>query len=187
SARVGDRFYISPPDGGRAVSVTIEAKDTLATLARKIEIASAGKLKASVVSEGGAVTGREGEITTTTGGFQRLSITARNGKTGAVLTAGETGRDALGGLGVSPGYIGASSGDDVVKTFGLDLPAGLTLNDAASTKSAGERLQTAMKAVRDAYRALNPATNAPGAGGPVPAYLTNQLANYQAALARLGG
>jgi hypothetical protein len=187
SARVGDRFYISPPDGGRQISVTIEAKDTLATLARKIEIASAGKLKASVVSEGGAVTGREGEITTTTGGFQRLSITARNGKTGAVLTAGETGRDALAGLGLSPGYIGASSGDDVVKTFGLDLPAGLTLNDAASAKTAGERLQTAMKAVRDAYRALNPATNAPGAGGPVPAYLTNQLANYQAALARLGG
>lgn len=187
SARVGDRFYISPPDGGRPVSVTIEAKDTLATLARKIEIASAGKLKASVVSEGGAVTGREGELTTTTGGLQRLSITARNGKTGAVLTAGETGRDALAGLGLSPGYIGASSGDDVVRTFGLDLPANLTLNDATSAKTAGERLQAAMKAVRDAYRALDPATTAPGTGGPVPKYLTNQLANYQAALARLGG
>ncbi|WP_332660389.1 transcriptional regulator [Brevundimonas sp.] len=187
SVRVGDRFYISPPDGGRAVSVTIEAKDTLATLARKIEIASAGKLKASVVSEGGSVTGKTGEVTTTTGGFQRLSITARDGKAGGVLTAGETGRDALAGLGLSPGYVGSSVGDDVIKTFGLALPSNLTLADPASVKTAGEKLQAAMKAVRDAYRALDPATKASAANGPVPAYLTAQLANYQAALARLGG
>ena len=187
SVRVGDRFYVSPPDGGRAVSVTIEAKDTLATLARKIEIASAGKLKVTVASEGGAVTGKVGETTTTTGGFQRLSITARDGKAGGVLTAGETGRDALAGLGLSPGYVGSSVGDDVIKTFGLDLPAGLNLGDAVSVKTAGERLQAAMKAVRDAYRALDPATAAPAANGPVPAYLTAQLANYQAALARLTG
>jgi len=44
-----------------------------------------------------------------------------------------------------------------------------------------------MKAVRDAYRALDPAIAAPGANGPVPAYLTSQLANYRAALSRLGG
>ncbi|MGZ9113415.1 MAG: transcriptional regulator [Brevundimonas sp.] len=187
SVRAGDRFYISPPDGGRAVSVTVEAKDTLATLARKIEIASNGKLKATIASEGGAVTGKSGETTTTTGGFQRLSITARDGKAGGVITAGETGRDALAGLGLSPGYVGSSVGDDVVKTFGLDLPAGLNLGDAASVKTAGERLQAAMKAVRDAYRALDPAIATPGANGPVPAYLTSKLANYQAALARLGG
>jgi len=44
-----------------------------------------------------------------------------------------------------------------------------------------------MKAVRDAYRALNPATARPAATGQAPAYLTAQIANYQAALARLGG
>jgi hypothetical protein len=44
-----------------------------------------------------------------------------------------------------------------------------------------------MKAVRDAYRALAPASTLPGATGPAPAYLTAQIANYQAALARLGG
>ena len=188
SLRVGDRFYVSPADGGRSVSVTITAKDTLATLARKIEIASNGKLKATVASEGGSVTGKDGEITTTTGGFQRLSITARDGKSGAVLTSGETGRDALAGLGLSSGYIGATSGDDVRKTFGLDLSGNLSLGDPASVKTAGERLQAAMKAVREAYRALDPATTAQAAAnGPVPAYLTNQLANYQAALARLTG
>lgn len=188
SLRVGDRFYVSPADGGRSVSVTIADKDTLATLARKIEIASNGKLKATVVSEGGTVTGKNGEVTTTTGGFQRLSITARNGETGAVLTPGETGRDALAGLGLSSGYIGATTGDDVRKTFGLDLTASLNLGSPAAVKTAGERLQAAMKAVRDAYRALDPATTASAASnGPVPAYLTNQLANYQAALARLTG
>lgn len=188
SLRVGDRFYISPADGGRSVSVTIAAKDTLASLARKIEIASNGKLKVTVASEGGSVTGKDGEITTTTGGFQRLSIMARDGKAGAVLTPGETGRDALAGLGLSSGYIGAAAGDDVRKTFGLDLPGSLRLSDAAAAKTAGERIQAAMKAIRDAYRSLNPANDASaGANGPVPAYLTNQLANYQAALARLGG
>ncbi len=188
SLRVGDRFYISPADGGRSVSVTIAAKDTLATLARKIEIASNGKLKVTVASEGGSVTGKDGEITTTTGGFQRLSIMARDGAAGAVLTSGETGRDALAGLGLSSGFIGISSGDDVTKTFGLDLSAGLRLGDAAAAKTAGERIQAAMKAVRDAYRSLDPATKASAAAsGPVPAYLTSQLANYQAALARLGG
>lgn len=188
SLRVGDRFYISPADGGRSVSVTIAAKDTLATLARKIEIASNGKLKVTVASEGSSVTGTDGEITTTTGGFQRLSIMARDGKSGAVLTPGETGRDALAGLGLSSGFIGASTGDEVRKTFGLDLPGSLRLADAAAAKTAGERIQAAMKAVRDAYRSLDPANSASAAPrGPVPAYLTNQLANYQAALARLGG
>ena len=188
SLRAGDRFYVSPADGGRSVSVTITAKDTLASLARKIEIASNGKLKVTVASEGGSVTGKDGEITTTTGGFQRLSIMARDGRLGAVLTPGETGRDALAGLGLSSGYIGASSGDDIRKTFGLDLPGNLRIGDSDAAKMAGERLQAAMKAVRDAYRSLDPATTeAAAASGPVPAYLTNQLANYQAALARLGG
>ena len=137
SLRTGDRFYVSPADGGRSVSVTIAAKDTLATLARKIEIASSGKLKVTVASEGGSVTGKDGEITTTTGGFQRLSIMARDGRSGAVLTSGETGRDALVGLGLSSGYIGASAGDDVIKTFGLDLPGSLRIGDAAEALAAG--------------------------------------------------
>jgi hypothetical protein len=94
--------------------VTIEAKDTLATLARKISVASGGKLKVTVASEGATVTGKDGETTTTTGGFQRLSITAKDGVKGAVLTSGETGRDALAGLGLSPGYIGLATVDKSV-------------------------------------------------------------------------
>lgn len=187
SLRVGDRFYISPANGGRASAVTIEARDTLATLARKISVASGGKLKVTVASEGGAVTGKDGETTTTTGGFQRLSIMARDGKTGAIITPGETGRDALAGLGLSAGYVGMAASDKTVKTFGLNLSGGLNLNNAASIAAAGEALQGALKGIRDAYRGLAPESRSAAASGPVPAYLTNQLANYQAALARLTG
>ena len=44
-----------------------------------------------------------------------------------------------------------------------------------------------MKAIRDAYRALAPENETSAVNGPVPAYLTNQISNYQAALARLTG
>ena len=187
SLRVGDRFYVSPADGGRAVPVTIEARDTLQTLARKIEQASSMRLKVTVSSES-AKDAEPGDLATALRtGLQRLTITARDGVKGAVLTSGETGRDALAGLGLSQGYIGRTTGDDVTKTFGLGLPTNLTLNDAAAVKTAGEKIQAAMKAIRDAYRGLSPASNTPAATGTAPAYLTAQLANYQAALARLTG
>lgn len=187
SLRVGDRFYVSPADGGRAKAVTIEARDTLQTLARKIEQASNMKLKVTVSSES-AKGAEPGDLATALRtGLQRLTITARDGVKGAVLTAGETGRDALAGLGLSQGYIGRTTGDDVTKTFGLGLPTNLTLNDAAAVKTAGEKLQAAMKAIRDAYRGLSPEASKPAVTGTAPAYLTAQLANYQAALARLTG
>lgn len=187
SLRVGDRFYVSPADGGRATAVTIEARDTLQTLARKIEQASNMKLKVTVNSES-AKSAEPGDLATALRtGLQRLSIVARDGVKGAVLTSGETGRDALAGLGLSQGYIGRTTGDDVTKTFGLGLPNNLTLNDAAAIKTSGEKVQAAMKAIRDAYRALAPESNTAASSGTAPAYLTAQLANYQAALARLGG
>ncbi|WP_420472111.1 transcriptional regulator [Brevundimonas sp. FT23042] len=187
SLRVGDRFYVSPANGGRQVAVTIEARDTLQTLARKIEQASNMKLKVTVSSE----SAKEGEPGDLAGalrtGLQRLSITARDGTTGAVLTSGETGRDALAGLGLSQGYIGKTSGDDVTQTFGLGLPTNLSLGSADAIKAAGEKLQAAMSAIRSAYRALAPESTTPAVTGSAPAYLQAQLANYQAALARLTG
>lgn len=186
SLRVGDRFYVSPASGGRAAAVTIEARDTLQTLARKIEQASGTKLKVTVSSDSEAKA-EAGALSGVAGGFQRLTLTARDGKVGAVISAGEGGRDALAGLGLSPGYVGPSSGDDALQTFGLNLSKTLSLANPASVKAAGEALQAALKAVRDAYRALAPKPAASAGSGTVPAYLTNQLANYQAALARLGG
>lgn len=186
SLRVGDRFYVSPANGGRAVAVTIEARDTLQTLARKIEQASNMKLKVTVATEGAKT--EPGDLAGALhAGFQRLSIVARDGVTGAVISSGETGRDALAGLGLSAGYVGQTTGEKITRTFGLGLPTGLSLSTADAVKTAGEKLQAAMKAVRDAYRALAPETAASRITGEAPAYLQAQLANYQAALARLGG
>lgn len=178
AVRAGDRFTVSPADGGRAVTVTIDAKDTLTTLASKIERASGRKLKVSVTTD-----------SSVTPPVQRLSMMARNGNTGAILSAGEAGRDALVGLGLTPGYIGMSSGDETVKTFGLNLPKTLSLSDADAIKTAGTALQAAMKSIRDAYRALAPSTasTSPAISGTAPAYMTAKIANYQAALSRLTG
>lgn len=185
SLRVGDRFYVTSGTTGRSVAVTIDAKDTLQTLARKIETASGRTLTVTVKTDKDHVTGMDGDTRITAGGVQRLSIAFTNGREGAVLRAGEAGRDALAGLGLTPGYIGPSSSD--LKTFGLDLPKTLSLKDAEAAKAATSTIQLAVKALRDAYKALDPDSSKPKATGTVPPYLKTQLANYQAALARLTG
>ena len=182
--RSGDRFYVSPADGSRGRAVTIDAKDTLQTLARKIEQASFGQLKVTVSTDvlklgaGGGLLG---------GRLQRLTITPRDGREGAVLSSGEPGRDALGALGLSPGIVAPKAGKNDVKTFALSMPSSLSVNGADAIKATNDALTAAMKAVRDAYRALAPGANRPAITGEAPAYLTAQIANYQAALARLGG
>jgi len=182
--RPGDRFYVSPADGSRARAVTIDARDTLQTLARKIEQASFGQLTVTVALD----PLKPGESALVNGGrVQRLSITPRTGREGAVLSSGEPGRDALAGLGLSPGIVAPRAGTDDLKIFALNLPSTLSLAGTDAIKSTGSVLTTAMKAVRDAYRALSPEARKPVITGAAPAYLTAQLANYQAALARLGG
>ncbi|HEV7353868.1 MAG TPA: transcriptional regulator [Brevundimonas sp.] len=173
SLRVGDRFSVSLGDGSRARTVTIDARDTLQTLSRKIEQASQRRLIVSV--------------TTGDDGIQRLNLRPRDPERGAVLSSGESGRDALAGLGLAPGYIGATSGDDVVRTFGLGLTSDLTLRDADTRKAAGETILKALSQIRAAYRALAPESTTPRVTGQAPAYLQAQLANYQAALNRLTG
>jgi hypothetical protein len=187
SLRVGDRFSVVPASGGRAVSVTIDARDTLQTLARKIELASGARLKVTVASESATSEDAPKGLNAVLAGVQRLSITARDGRDGAVLVAGEPGRDALAGLGLSAGFIGPTATGNGPKTFGLDLPQALSLLTPEARTASGERLQAAMKAVRDAYRSLAPAPKTSATSGTVSPYLTAQLANYQAALARLGG
>ncbi len=186
SLRVGDRFQVVDANG-RARTVTIEARDTLQTLARKIEQASNMQLRVTVASEGGEVSGKDGETTLTMGGFQRLSIQTRDGREGAVLKAGEAGRDALAGLGLSPGFVGRTSGDDAKKTYGIELPNTLNLSTPEATKTAADLILAAMRVVRDAYRDLAPSNAVNRPVGQAPAYLTAQIANYQAALSRLTG
>lgn len=186
SVRVGDRFEVVGANG-RARTVTIEARDTLQSLARKIEQASNMQLRVTVASEGGEVTGKDGETALTMGGLQRLSISARDGREGAILKSGAAGRDALAGLGLSPGFIGRISGNDARTTYGVDLPNTLNLATPDAAKRAGEAILAAMKVVRDAYRDLKPEDPLTKARGQAPAYMTARIANYQAALNRLTG
>ncbi|WEK39900.1 MAG: transcriptional regulator [Candidatus Brevundimonas colombiensis] len=177
SARVGDQFSISPAGGGRAVTVTIEAKDTLDTLAKKIMTASNRQLKATVITD-----------SRVSPPVQRLQIVAADNKQGAVISAGAVGKDALAALGLSPGFVG-KTGDKSAKTYGLNLPNTLNLNDSTSIKAAIDALAQAMTAVRSAYRSLGPqqapTTNTQSSGGSSTAYQKTQAANFQAALNRL--
>lgn len=181
--RTGDRFYVTSSTSGRSVAVTIDAKETLQTLARKIETASGRTLKVTIKTDKDHVTGLDGDTKVTSGGVQRLSITFADGRDGAVIRSGEAGRDALAGLGLTPGYIGPKSSD--LKTFGLNLPKTLNLRDPEAVKTANESLLAAVKVLRDAYKSLSPDSDKPKITGEAPAYLKAQLANYQAALARL--
>ncbi|MGZ9098259.1 MAG: transcriptional regulator [Brevundimonas sp.] len=182
--RPGDRFYVSPADGSRRRAVTIDANDTLQTLAQKIEQASSGQLRVTVVSD----SLKAGESVGLSGAqLQRLSIMPREGRAGAILSSGETGRDALAALGLSAGIVAPKPDADDIKTFALALPASLSLAGSEKITATVEVLRAAMRAVRDAYRALAPGSSKPAITGEAPAYLTAQLANYQAALSRLGG
>ena len=184
AARPGDRFYVTPADGSRSRAVTIDARDTLQTLAKKIEQASFGQLSVTVVTD--TLKSPTGELITS-GRPQRLSIVPRSGREGATLTSGETGRDALSALGLSPGLISPKPGTGDLKIFALALPPSLSLSGSDDIKASIKSLQDAMTVVRSAYRGLAPGSNKPAITGTAPAYLTAQLANYQAALARLGG
>lgn len=186
SARAGDSFQIRTAEGGRLASVTLEAGDTLDTLATKVRRAAGSKAKVEVVSDGD---------------FRRLKITpATKGATVEVLP-GKGGLDFIGSIGLTPGVIrntivdrnGKSvSADGGGPVFGLGLPAELDVRNEKAVKNALAVLGKSLGRVREAYRQLEAAARpAPAASqntsGPVPAYLTNQVANYQAALDRLTG
>ena len=186
--RVGDRFYVTSAATGREVAVSITAKDTLQTLATKIERASSGALKVTVKTERDYTTGLDGAEKVTSGGVQRLDITFAEGRGGAVLRAGESGRDALSGLGLTGGFIGPSTAKN--KTIGMNLPKTMSVKDPAAAKAAIEVLSGAVKALRDVYKAMDPnattaSSNTSKAGGSATTYQKTQLANYQAALNRL--
>ncbi|MEG2313488.1 transcriptional regulator, partial [Brevundimonas sp.] len=185
--RAGDRFYVTNPNTNRKTAVTIDARDTLQTLATKIETASGRNLKVTVSTNRGEGPATEGDSRVLQGGGQYLTLTNADGRKGALISSGETGRDALAGLGLTAGYVG--KGSDKRKTIGLELPASLNLLNADSVIQARDFVQSALRSVREAYRAMSPTmlnANKGPVGAPSP-YMQSQIANYQAALARLGG
>jgi hypothetical protein len=116
---------------------------------------------------------------------------------------GATNKDALETLGIPEGIIRSTTVNADGKTvpadgksmlYGLGLATDLNLSDAAQVGHVLAELAAAMGVVRTAYKDLVAAaqpkgvkTAAAAASGPVPAYLTAQIANYQAALNRLTG
>jgi hypothetical protein len=180
--RVGDEFKIGA-DGRRLTAIRITEKDTLSSLVTSINRAISSVGRAEIVKEDGV---------------ERIKITPRAGQA-IRLDAGSSNRDALPALGLSQGIIATTNaGRGALKTYGLGL-VGLKLDNAAAITSAKSELSAAISIVRLAYDALlNPNAKPPTEEeqalqarrqnmGAAPEYYSAQLANYQAALARLSG
>lgn len=205
SVRAGDYFYISV-NGGAKLKVTVNADDTIKTLASRINTMSF--LYMSARASYSSATG------------DTLTIQAQRGAKINIIP-GDGSRDALKGLGMDANMIvddststsssssssttssgvpsladiankkNNSSSDTPPETvFGLGLSNTLHLTDKKSAKYALAQIDSALGAIRDMYRKLNPdpvieALKKQKAAGPAPAYLQAQLANYQAGLARV--
>ena len=191
SVRTGDQFYLVDPKTGVRKTITIEANDTLESLATKITRASGYKLTADVTK----VTGKQ---------IDRLDIKPANKSSQMEIVSGPAGKDALEGLGLATGMVtndadktmDASSSNYLKsqKTMGLEFDTALNLNSDANIAKALASLQETLKNVQKAYSYLRygdpqDSDNKKNGktGGTVPQYMTDQIANYQAALNRLTG
>ncbi|WP_338014342.1 hypothetical protein [Sphingomonas cavernae] len=179
--RAGDEFSIRV--GDKEKKITIAADETLASLAEKVR----------------KITGKNATITTPKlDGQATLQIMAKQGYP-IELVPGAQGKDALGKLGLSPTRLVVSplpqDGDPKVKpggNFGLGLSGALSLNSATDAAAALGTIKAALSMTQTAYRSLYWDSakaglvdgTVTGVGSP---YQQAQLANYQAALDRLGG
>lgn len=189
AARAGDTFQIRTRERGTLTTITIDAKDTLETLADKIKRASGFRAKVETSSDGNT---------------RKLKISPAFNTSTIEIVAGKGGTDVLQALGLAAGVVRGTktengktvSADGGGPVYGLQLPPELDLMDEAGRKNASTVITRAMSAVRSAYREIadiamgvdsSAAATSGKTGGTVPAYLTNQIANYQAALNRLTG
>lgn len=185
SARAGDEFFIRDPKTGVKKKITIDGKDTLESLATKITRATGHKMSVKV---------------TRSGGESVLTITPKYKNAEIEIVRGADGRDALDSLGLSEGLVtnkaspATKLGKNDIKLFGLTLDSGLSIGNIDTLADTKDLIAAAMRNVRSAYRHVRygdqseDGANTPGkTGGQVPAYLTSQLSNYQAALSRLTG
>ncbi|WP_374471390.1 hypothetical protein [Phenylobacterium sp.] len=188
SLRAGDQFSIQVGQG-RSATVTIEEKDTLDTLAQKIRRASGFQAKVTIA---------------TADGERSLRIEPMNPRTVIEVAPGSAGKDALAMLGIAESIIRAvqtkdgksTPADGKAQIYGLGLERDLNLSSADQISHALAEVAAAMGVVRSVYKDMRDAATPKslqdklaeaGKGGKVPVYLTNQIANYQAALDRLTG
>ena len=187
SLRAGEQFTVKAGDG-RPSTVTIDNNDTLDTLAQKIRRAASFQAKVTL---------------STVDGVRSLRIEPLNPRFLLEIGRVTANKDALQTLGIPEGVIRATTINDAGKSvpadgkkmlYGLGLASDLNIATAAQVGHALAEIAGAINVVRAAYKNLvasvqpkGVATAAAKANGPVPTYLTNQIANYQAALDRLGG
>jgi hypothetical protein len=190
AARAGDTFQVRTRERGTLTTITIGADDTLDTLADKIRKA----------------TGYAAKVEFSTSGNNRMLKISPSQTTSTVeILPGKGGSNVLGALGLNAGVVRNTkvdhgvtvSADGKGPVYGLSLPTDMDLTTDAGRKIATAALTKALSAVRSGYRemadkangvATSTSTTTSGkTGGTVPTYLTNQIANYQAALDRLTG
>ncbi|THD58042.1 hypothetical protein [Phenylobacterium sp.] len=191
SLRAGDQFTVAA-GSGPPVTITIGASDTLATIGQEIQRASGNQATATV--------------TKNASGQQTLVVTPAYTSASVTLGPGPNGENALPMLGLPEGMLNQTVTNNGVtmpadggsKIYGLGLSGTLNLSSASQITQAQAGIDAAMGIVREAYQDMVTAETpkAPGAttaaaqansGGTVPAYLTSEIANLQAGLARLTG
>ena len=182
--QAGDKFSITLANGSTS-TVTIDAKETLQTLAAKINTASQNQLTATV---GIAVNG------------SNLTIKPTNSRQKVVLNAGPADADALAALGIKPGELAASASTYAtisktsnlkVSPYALGLTGNLNLGTADDIANATKELTAAQDVLKVIFTDMTtkplPKSTGSGKSGGVPAYLTAQIADYKTALSRLQG
>jgi hypothetical protein len=190
--KAGDSFYVRTQPGGPQTTITVSATDTLTTLTAKLNAALGGAGKATILTLGA---NSQLSITPTSSDtFIELDSQPANAGLASV-TSNST--DVLASLGLSAGVIrtvktiNGLADPSQLREYGLSLTSNLNISTQTGAKQAIISLQSAMIAVKQAYTDLaSPPTLASEAaakaqGGTAPAYLTAQIANYQAGLNRL--
>jgi hypothetical protein len=191
SLRPGDKFTVAA-GSGPPVTITIGATDTLTTIAQDIQRASGNQATAT--------------ITKNASGQQTLTVTPAYASAKVTIGPGPNGANALPFLGLPEGMLsqtvtskGVTAPADGGSTiYGLGLSGTLNLSSTADINQAKAGIAAAMGIVRKAYQDMVAAatpkipgqTAAAAAGassGTVPAYLTAEIANLSAGLARLTG
>ena len=182
SARAGDQFQIKMGSSSLATTITIEAGDTLDSLAAKIRSAGFFEIAVTTLSNGTST---------------QLQLKPASDRVTFQLLPGPAGRNALDSLGLTAGLIrntvvdktkGVLPADRGKQTYGLRLDAELAINSKAAIKGALDSLTNAITTVRAIYADLKQAAtpkNPLASIGDAPAYLKNRIADYQAALDRL--
>ena len=187
TATAGDYFYISV-NGRTPYKIKVREGDDFYDIADRINGQSFSYLNATV---------------TTSDGGQRLKIATKNG--GEVqLFAGEGAQDALRKFGLEPTTVLSADelfglGDDSIGTdpdnlggaFGLEIEDLTQLRSKKEAEYVFNQLSNTLSTISRAYRSLfyDPIKaqllQQNQVSGEAPAYLSKQLANYEAGLSRL--